>query len=382
MRGKIIKLFRCPECSLNKRVEVPLKRAPNCPKCGSGRAYYSDDWHIAFTLGGKQKLESVSPFKDIAEKRLTELKYKISEETYTEKVKGLTWEKACELFWTHIDNTAKVGTKRYYKEKLVALKKNLPLVEGFPTNIDQITPNIVGSYMKMRLKSVTNTTVNREVTTLKHIFNCLSDGKIVTSNQKPYLRSNPIKIVKTLQENDERDLFWTADAVNVLLNQTTYGFVRAYILMASDAGLRKNTIKLFRRRFVNLEGKRLEIPASSRKRGKYTHYVSLSKRLLAELSALPASESEWLFPSHEDNTKVWGGFEGCWRRLKEKVGETELRFHDLKHTAGTLFYEATEDIRATAEFLDHADLNMTRKYARMSDKKRSADMSKFEALLG
>jgi hypothetical protein len=235
MRGKIIKLLRCPECALNKRIEVPLKKAPICPKCSSSRAYYSDDWHIAYTVGGKQKLESVSPFRDIAEKRLTELKYKISEDTYTEKVKGLTWEKACEHFWTHIDNTAKDGTKRYYKEKLAALKKNLPLVDKFPVNIDQITPNIVGSYMKMRMQSVSNTTVNREVTTLKHIFNCLSDGKIVTENQKPYLKSNPIKGVDLMR------FFMTGSVVERNLCAVLFALSRRLVIAAVPLAVRSST---------------------------------------------------------------------------------------------------------------------------------------------
>jgi hypothetical protein len=76
MKGSVFKFHRCPEkeCKSLKREFNPPKKAPPCPTCKSTRAYYTDNWHISVrTPKGKQIVESVSPFKEVAEKKLEEL---------------------------------------------------------------------------------------------------------------------------------------------------------------------------------------------------------------------------------------------------------------------------------------------------------------------
>ena len=112
------------------------------------------------------------------------------------------------------------------------------------------------------------------------------------------------------------------------------------------------------------------------------HYVSISPQLKIALEAQLKNypEGPWLFPG-EDKTNHWSGgaFDKQWGIVKAAVG-IDKRFHDLRHCAGTYSYESTGDIYATAEFMDHKDINQTKRYARRFDKNRNEEMEKFAKL--
>ena len=55
------------------------------------------------------------------------------------------------------------------------------------------------------------------------------------------------------------------------------------------------------------------------------------------------------------------------RRRKADLKQPGISNHALRHTAGTLGYLHTGDLRAVQDFLGHADPRMTAKYAHVVD---------------
>ena len=54
------------------------------------------------------------------------------------------------------------------------------------------------------------------------------------------------------------------------------------------------------------------------------------------------------------------GWRREWARARRAIGLPELRFHDLRHTAGTRAYQASRDLPAVQRMLGHADIDRAR----------------------
>jgi integrase len=53
------------------------------------------------------------------------------------------------------------------------------------------------------------------------------------------------------------------------------------------------------------------------------------------------------------------------KKAKEKVGIEDFRFHDLRHTAASLFASGGCDIMSLKNLLGHKSLRMTQRYAHL-----------------
>lgn len=98
---------------------------------------------------------------------------------------------------------------------------------------------------------------------------------------------------------------------------------------------------------------------------------SVVRTILVERRALHP-DVEHVFGGKADKalTDIKHGFVTAVRRAKI----VDFRFHDLRHTAATRMAEAGVDIRTIAEFLGHATIQMTMRYAHATDdaKRRAA----------
>jgi len=69
--------------------------------------------------------------------------------------------------------------------------------------------------------------------------------------------------------------------------------------------------------------------------------------------------------SGREMQRVWDRY-----LLKLKLSKPGRGIHTLRHYAGTEFYSATKDLRATQEFLGHASSKTTETYAHVVDMKK------------
>lgn len=66
-----------------------------------------------------------------------------------------------------------------------------------------------------------------------------------------------------------------------------------------------------------------------------------------------------------DRKNVWR----MWDKLQKDIwGYRAYRFHDLRHTAITRYYEHTRDIWKTKEFARHTELSTTQKYIHLAER--------------
>lgn len=415
-KGSVFKFHTCPDCNKSRREKNPAKKAPPCKKCNSTRAYYSDSWAIAYSIPGQgDKVEVVSPQKSFAETRLTERNSEMEEGSFLPFQQGLAWAEAKTLLLAHKEKTCqRADTYRYYKEKISTIDK---YIERFIKNMDELDTDTLIEIRAFRKDQVSPNTINKETAALLHFRTLLSDGsilRVVDGKKIPWLKMKPLaKKLEILEEIPPPEQVWEPNEIETLLAGTDDTYLRCYILMACLGGLRKRTIRDFRREWLNEEMVRLEIPPAGRKRGKKKiHKVSLAgnagNALLLALQDVWAGyrpydfESKKFYKEHKDGyyTKAprdtpytkgflfchpndpeqqWRGFESMWRKLKAKIGIAK-RFHDLKHTAGTYFHLANKDVKATMDFLDQTTYKVMSRYLHGIDEERDKEMIQFQSV--
>jgi integrase len=95
------------------------------------------------------------------------------------------------------------------------------------------------------------------------------------------------------------------------------------------------------------------------------------------------SRSEWVFPSHRDPSKPMYGkvHTPRWRKLLRDAGIRDFRVHDLRHTAATYARMAGADLSTVARMLGHKSLQMTQRYAHVTDPEVQAAVESVAAKL-
>ena len=61
------------------------------------------------------------------------------------------------------------------------------------------------------------------------------------------------------------------------------------------------------------------------------------------------------------------GAKSQWRRLREKAGIENFRFHDIRHDVGTKLLRDTGNLKLVQRALNHADIKTTTRYAHVLD---------------
>jgi integrase len=61
------------------------------------------------------------------------------------------------------------------------------------------------------------------------------------------------------------------------------------------------------------------------------------------------------------------GAKSQWRRLRDKAGVENFRFHDIRHDVGTKLLRDTGNLKLVQRALNHADIKATTRYAHVLD---------------
>lgn len=408
-KGSIFRVVRCRDCNSRKRYADPPKKLPPCLKCGSADCEVDKFWSISYSFEGKQISEQISIHKKQAEDRLNQVLGQIVDDRFklTKKKDRLTWDRAVELYKTYLEGIPNEDTRAFYLQKIdcnltpffrgfsYQEDKPLPkqLADRLPVFVQDLLPQHLQAFMvycRDDLKH-SNSSINRYRTTLINMINCFVKSKIVAPDNTRYLEYNQLQVVPAWPENDSReDKFYTVEELKRLLEAAEFVDKRAPLIIGLGAfgGLRRKTICNLRKEYFNLNENLIAIPASKRKQGDYTHYVdmipALRKILDHYLEGLNPKEqaSPWLFPGQKDQPISRTYWDNIFQKVKKEAGIKDKRFHDTKHSAGTFYYEVHQDIRKTADFLDHSDINMSRKYSFRSREQKREDASKFGEKFG
>lgn len=216
--------------------------------------------------------------------------------------------------------------------------------------LTNLYPEHIARYRDERLRQVSAGTVVRELAYLSSIINH-------ARKEWRFSVSNPVALVRKPNAGRGRDRVLTAEEQERLLealiptgrkNPLTLPMVQ----LALETGMRRSELLAMRWRDVDLIGQTVVLHTSKNGEGRV---VPLSTKAVAVLKELPI-KGQMVFPiTHH-------AFAANFTRAVRRAQLTDLRFHDLRHTAITRMSEKLPNVIELAAVSGHKSLKMLQRY--------------------
>ncbi|RQH00192.1 site-specific integrase [Paraburkholderia dinghuensis] len=243
------------------------------------------------------------------------------------------------------------------KDKLAAYK------------VAELTSKVMSDYRDRRLagdsenKPVTGSTVNRELTLIRHVLT------VAVKDWGIPIEGNPVSGMRRPKENRARTRRLSSDEEKWLLAELTpsprdengrFGpggcrneWVLPVVVVAIETAMRRSEILALRWVDVFLDDRYVRLLDS--KNGE-ARDVPLSTKAAATLSALPRDPSGHVFPITGEALKK------AFTRACERAGIENLHFHDLRHEATSRLATRLDNILELSAVTGHKTVQMLKRY--------------------
>jgi len=230
--------------------------------------------------------------------------------------------------------------------------------------VKNLTPSLIAEFRDHRLKSVSASTVRKELTLLGHVL------KIARNEWGVQIVGDPVKDVRKPSAARGRDRRVTPEelaSIQKALLQTQNPLVPAVMLFALATGMRRGEALSLEWRHVDLINATAILPLT--KNGE-KRIVPLSPAALEVLTqqiktnqcddASTASPlSGRVFPLSPNALRL------AWDRMRKRANVTDLNFHDLRHEAISRFFELGLTVPEVALISGHKDARMLFRYTHL-----------------
>jgi integrase len=275
------------------------------------------------------------------------------------KRRDIDFEKAVKEFLAAAKANTRPNTLRSYTQHLESMKA---LFEG--KQLSEISPFLIEKYKQKRLEDGVKPAFNRELGTLKTLFNwCIDKGK--------FEGVNPTRKIKRAEESKGRERALTVDEESQLLAQCTQS-LKTLLMCGIYAGLRiPSEVLNLTWADIDLAGDRLTVLGAYAKNGK-TETVPLTSKLHDALAGLkrakPISQTrpEHLVFTRQDG-KPYKSVQNIFRTAAKNAKVENISPHVCRHTFATRLAEAGVDLRTIQELGRWASLSMVQRYSNISE---------------
>ena len=201
---------------------------------------------------------------------------------------------------------------------------------------------------------------NSALLVFRQIMNyTISRGHIETNPTRGLKRNPRPKLTRFLSREEIERLHEVLDcyAARWPSSKVQADIIRLLLM----TGCRKSEVLNLRWREV--EGDTLDLADS--KTG--PRQVLLSPDARAIIERQPRSGSSWVFPSPSDPTRARTDL-GLWKKARKLAGIEDVRLHDLRHRFASQAAMQGIPLPVVARLLGHAQVQMTLRYAHVSDR--------------
>ena len=223
-------------------------------------------------------------------------------------------------------------------------------------------------------RTVSRSTVNKEISCLKSLFKkAIEEGIVVKNTAQP---------IKFYSETDKQRMrFLAADEVNALIDASTSPLKQIVTLMA-HTGMRSGEVKNLKWTDVFLNDEGCRITLRNTKNGR-PRVIMLNDAAKAAISSMPKA-SEYLFPS-KDKQKPYD-FRRPFQEAVVKAGlnrpgEEKVVPHTLRHFFCSTLGRAGCDFNLGMELVGHADTRSHIRYKHFYDSDRMRVLSRVQSLI-
>jgi len=289
--------------------------------------------------------------------------------TFQSKEDAQRWARSVEVEWDKGTYTNIHQAQKTTFGELIAryLREVTPLMRGASAdtirlkaimrrpiakeNMATLTSAKIAKYRDARLQEIKPSTVIRELAYFSAIINHarrewgLNIPNPVLGVRKP---AQPQGRNRILTFEEERLLL---DACKPLANRNIY--TRPFVILALETCMRRGELLNLRWDNINYQAKTAYLALT--KNGQ-SRTVPLSTRAIETLQALPRSIDGRVLPVN------FAALETNFKRARERAGLTDLRIHDLRHTAATRLSERLPNLLELSAVTGHKSLAMLKRY--------------------
>ncbi len=310
---------------------------------------------------GRQIRKIVAPYKETAEMILKKIETQIAEGKYLD----VRQEKRI-LFDDFVREYINIHVKF---ENVKSFSKFRCLINNLKNHfkgkyLHQIDTLVVRQYLSKRLEKVKASTVNRDFTMLKSMFNRAIEWGM-------FSRTNPVNGIKKLSEKNSRCRWLTEEEQDRLLSYCK-GHTRVLVIIALKTGMRWSEIVSLKwhqspnSNYVDFDRGMIFIHESLAKSEKSRH-IPLSNAVRLALREIPRSHgSDYIFLNPETN-KPLGSIKLSFKTALRKAEIQDFRFHDLRHTFASQLVRNGVDLYTVQKLLGHSTPAMTQRYTHLHE---------------
>jgi len=239
-------------------------------------------------------------------------------------------------------------------------------------DMEKLTPAKLANYRARRLKDdgASKSTLNRDRTALLALLNAAVTDGLLSVN--PIAKFKPLKLedeerVRYLGEADatERERFMAAV-------ERAPEYFAVMVKLALLTGMRRGEILSLTWQNIDFAGQRLTVRAASSKSQK-KRVIQLPPAAIALLKGWRKSHANvigikqhvFLNPA---TGKPYKDIKLRWQTLCRDSKVTDFRFHDLRHDYASRLVQSGVDLYTVQKLLGHSSVEMTQRYAHLSDK--------------
>lgn len=268
------------------------------------------------------------------------------------KRKDCSFEKAAAEFLRWAEESKRPRTVRTHRECLVHLRKTF-----HGKRLSEIHPFLIEKPKGARAKAGAPVRANRELATLKNIFNRCRDWGLFEGN-------NPVSKVKFLKEPKRRFRYLEHEEEIQLLKVTPEP-LKNLIILGTNTGLRLRAEALtLRWEDVDLKRGFLTVQAAYAKSGQ-TRTIPLNSPARLALDRLKTFAQGELVYSKPNGTP-YKNIRKSFAHVCKQSGLKDVTLHTLRHTFASRLAMAGVDLRTIQELGGWQDLKMVERYSHLS----------------
>jgi integrase len=296
-------------------------------------------WWVGWYESGNRKAKAL-PSKELAE-HYKQIKYtQLNSDVFTGQVLA-DWGQMVAEYW----EAKKVqGVTEGTLYEIALSLRNFARIVG-KCNSKQITQNAIDKFILQRGSEVKRATLNKDIRNLKTFINWCRENRYLNGTIKIKELKEDERPVKSLNDTQVKKLMVAAEP---------YQMVRMRILLALGTGLRRGDIESLK--VTDIDFTKNYISTASKKTRKSMGSRPVPVEIIAELSKYVSKigvGQEKLFTDKFSHKR--------WKKICESAGLTDLKFHDLRKTFGSLLAQNGVSTAVTQRLLEHSSPNLTNK---------------------
>jgi len=272
--------------------------------------------------------------------------------------------------------------------------------DWLPLRLSELSAFGVERWRTARLKTVTRSTVNRDVAALRAALSKAVAWKLLKTHPlagvTPYRLDTRgvVRFLATEEETRLREALTVRDEVRRQERESANAWRRArgypewpphapytdhltpLVLVALNTGMRRGELFGLLWADVDLARAVLTVRGEGAKGGQ-TRHIPLNTEAVKVLTTWRGTAaSDLVFPSPMDPAAALEDIKSAWLALVRAAKLEAFRFHDLRHDFASKLVMLGVDLNTVRELLGHGDIKMTLRYAHLAPETKAAAVAR------